>query len=269
MWSSHVPPAAATGTAPRNRRTAPGVWVSPRPIRRARRGNGADARPDRDAGPAGRRHEVGTRRKRRTKMLGLKRLKVAQYERALVFRERSLERVLTPGVYWLWDPLKRLAVQVYDVNTPEADPAARRRAGQRVARACSSRTWKSSSSAIARWAWSTRTSAWRRAGAGYAPAVLARSGEGARRSARHQRGIHAGCAYRACAGGREGRERRGCRDQRGRSAGYGHRSADRRRRAARGAEAGSLGLLEVPARTCASSWWICACRPWKWRVRKS
>lgn len=52
-------------------------------------------------------------------MLGLKRLTVAQYERALVFRERSLERVLTPGVYWLWDPLKRLTVQVFDVNTPE------------------------------------------------------------------------------------------------------------------------------------------------------
>jgi len=52
-------------------------------------------------------------------MLGLKRLAVAQYERALVFRERSLDRVLTPGVYWLWDPLKRLAVSVYDVNIPE------------------------------------------------------------------------------------------------------------------------------------------------------
>src|SRR6185295_9617605 len=58
-------------------------------------------------------------RRRRTKMLGLKRLSVAQYERALVFRERSLERVLTPGVYWLWDPLQRLAVKVFDVNTPE------------------------------------------------------------------------------------------------------------------------------------------------------
>jgi len=52
-------------------------------------------------------------------MLGLKRLAVAQYERALVFRERSLDRVLTPGVYWLRDPLKRLAVSVYDVNIPE------------------------------------------------------------------------------------------------------------------------------------------------------
>jgi len=52
-------------------------------------------------------------------MLGLKRLSVARHERALVFRERSLERVLTPGVYWLWDPLQRLAMKVFDVNTPE------------------------------------------------------------------------------------------------------------------------------------------------------
>jgi regulator of protease activity HflC (stomatin/prohibitin superfamily) len=52
-------------------------------------------------------------------MLGLKRLSVAQYERALVFRERSLERVLTRGVYWLWDPMARLTVQVYDATVPE------------------------------------------------------------------------------------------------------------------------------------------------------
>src|SRR5687767_13086333 len=59
---------------------------------------------------------VGNKEK---KMLGLKRLSVAQYERALVFRERSLERVLTRGVYWLWDPLARLTVQVYDATVPE------------------------------------------------------------------------------------------------------------------------------------------------------
>ena len=28
-------------------------------------------------------------------------VKVAQYERALVYRDRNLERVLTPGKYWL------------------------------------------------------------------------------------------------------------------------------------------------------------------------
>jgi len=52
-------------------------------------------------------------------MWGLKRLSVAQYERALLFRERSLARVLTRGVYWLWDPLARLTVQVFDATVPE------------------------------------------------------------------------------------------------------------------------------------------------------
>ena len=52
-------------------------------------------------------------------MLGLKRVAVAQYERAFLFRERSLERVLSPGVYWLWDPLARYAVQTFDVSVPE------------------------------------------------------------------------------------------------------------------------------------------------------
>jgi regulator of protease activity HflC (stomatin/prohibitin superfamily) len=52
-------------------------------------------------------------------MLGLTRLTVAEYERALVFRERSLERVLAPGTYWLWDPLKRLAALTFDISTPE------------------------------------------------------------------------------------------------------------------------------------------------------
>jgi regulator of protease activity HflC (stomatin/prohibitin superfamily) len=58
-------------------------------------------------------------RKKEKKMLGLKRLSVAQYERALVFRERSLERVITRGVYWLWDPMGRLTVQMYDATVPE------------------------------------------------------------------------------------------------------------------------------------------------------
>jgi len=52
-------------------------------------------------------------------MLGLKRVTVAQYERAFLFRERSFERVLSPGVYWLWDPLARCTVQTFDVSVPE------------------------------------------------------------------------------------------------------------------------------------------------------
>jgi regulator of protease activity HflC (stomatin/prohibitin superfamily) len=50
-------------------------------------------------------------------MLGLKRVKVAQYERALVYRDRNLERVLAPGKYRLrgWGR----TVQMYDVSQPE------------------------------------------------------------------------------------------------------------------------------------------------------
>ncbi|HEX6637830.1 MAG TPA: slipin family protein [Steroidobacteraceae bacterium] len=47
----------------------------------------------------------------------LKRVKVAMHERALVFRDRDFERVLTPGRYWLVGG--HLAVQVYDVTQPE------------------------------------------------------------------------------------------------------------------------------------------------------
>ena len=46
-----------------------------------------------------------------------KRIKVALHERALVYRDRDFERVLTPGRYWLWG--RDLEVQVYDVSQPE------------------------------------------------------------------------------------------------------------------------------------------------------
>jgi regulator of protease activity HflC (stomatin/prohibitin superfamily) len=47
----------------------------------------------------------------------LKRVKVAMYERALVYRERNLERVLAPGKYWLVG--RGLEVQMHDVSQPE------------------------------------------------------------------------------------------------------------------------------------------------------
>jgi len=47
----------------------------------------------------------------------MKRLKVAQYERALVYRDRNLEAVLTPGKYWL--SRRKLDVTLYDVSVPE------------------------------------------------------------------------------------------------------------------------------------------------------
>ena len=52
-------------------------------------------------------------------MLGLKRITIAQHERGLLFRNRSFAAVLEPGVHRIFDPLKRIEVQVYDLTVPE------------------------------------------------------------------------------------------------------------------------------------------------------
>ena len=52
-------------------------------------------------------------------MIGIKRIIVAQHERGLMFRERSFETVLEPGVHYLFDPLNRVAVQLCDLSVPE------------------------------------------------------------------------------------------------------------------------------------------------------
>ena len=49
----------------------------------------------------------------------LKRVKVALYERALVYRDRNLERVLAPGKYWLVG--RGLDVVIYDVSKAELE----------------------------------------------------------------------------------------------------------------------------------------------------
>ncbi len=54
-------------------------------------------------------------------MLMLKRVKVALYERALVYRDRNLERVLAPGKYWLAGG--GVEVQLYDVSKAELELA--------------------------------------------------------------------------------------------------------------------------------------------------
>jgi len=46
----------------------------------------------------------------------VRRIKVREYERGLVFRENVFEDVLHPGVHWLWDPLLRLRVDVVSVR---------------------------------------------------------------------------------------------------------------------------------------------------------
>ena len=49
----------------------------------------------------------------------LRRITIAQHERGLKFRNRSFEAILEPGVHWLFDPLGRTEVQVYDLTVPE------------------------------------------------------------------------------------------------------------------------------------------------------
>jgi regulator of protease activity HflC (stomatin/prohibitin superfamily) len=52
-------------------------------------------------------------------MFGMQRITIAQHERGLMFRDRSFEAVLEPGVYRVFDPRKRTEVQVYDLTVPE------------------------------------------------------------------------------------------------------------------------------------------------------
>jgi regulator of protease activity HflC (stomatin/prohibitin superfamily) len=52
-------------------------------------------------------------------MFAIKRITIAQHERGLLFRNRSFEAVLEPGVHRIFDPLKRSEVQVYDLTVPE------------------------------------------------------------------------------------------------------------------------------------------------------
>ncbi len=56
-------------------------------------------------------------------MFGVKRVTIAQHERGLEFRNRSFKTILEPGVYRIFDPLKRTEVQVYDLSVPEFEHA--------------------------------------------------------------------------------------------------------------------------------------------------
>jgi len=52
-------------------------------------------------------------------MMGMKRITIAQHERGLLFRNRSFEAVMEPGVHWMFDPLKRTEIKLYDVTVAE------------------------------------------------------------------------------------------------------------------------------------------------------
>jgi regulator of protease activity HflC (stomatin/prohibitin superfamily) len=56
-------------------------------------------------------------------MFGMKRVTIAQHERGLKFRNRSFVRLLEPGVYQIFDPLKRIEVQISDLTVAEFEHA--------------------------------------------------------------------------------------------------------------------------------------------------
>ncbi len=51
-------------------------------------------------------------------MYGIKRYVIAKHERGLYLKDRSIENILEPGVYWIFDPLGRVRIDVYDITQP-------------------------------------------------------------------------------------------------------------------------------------------------------
>jgi len=51
-------------------------------------------------------------------MFGIKRYVIAKQERGLYLKDRSIEDILEPGVYWIFDLLGRVKVDVYDITEP-------------------------------------------------------------------------------------------------------------------------------------------------------
>ncbi len=54
-------------------------------------------------------------------MFGIKRVVIAQHERGLYLKDRSIVDILDPGVYWIADLMGRVKVELYDVGQPEFD----------------------------------------------------------------------------------------------------------------------------------------------------
>ncbi len=52
-------------------------------------------------------------------MFGLKRIVIAQHERALYLKDRSIVEILEPGIYRVFDLLGRVAVEVHNLTVPE------------------------------------------------------------------------------------------------------------------------------------------------------
>ncbi len=52
-------------------------------------------------------------------MFGLKRIVIAQHERGVYLKDRSIVKILEPGIYRIVDPMGRIAVEVYNLTVPE------------------------------------------------------------------------------------------------------------------------------------------------------
>jgi regulator of protease activity HflC (stomatin/prohibitin superfamily) len=52
-------------------------------------------------------------------MFGFKRVVIADYERALLWKNQQLTRVLNPGVYKYFDPLNQVSISKHDITEPE------------------------------------------------------------------------------------------------------------------------------------------------------
>jgi len=48
-----------------------------------------------------------------------KRIVIAQHERGLYLKNRSIKKILAPGVYRIFDPLDRVSVEVFNLTVPE------------------------------------------------------------------------------------------------------------------------------------------------------
>lgn len=52
-------------------------------------------------------------------MFAYKRIVVAQHERGLYLKDRTIQEILTPGVYRIFDPMGRISIEIFDLTTPE------------------------------------------------------------------------------------------------------------------------------------------------------
>jgi len=54
-------------------------------------------------------------------VMTMKLVSIAQHDRALVWKNKAFEGVLTPGRHWLFAPFSQLELQVFDLTVPEFD----------------------------------------------------------------------------------------------------------------------------------------------------